>query len=48
MTPSAPHQRRAPDVHDDLREIIAKWPTLSAERQAAILRLLETEEVWHD
>jgi len=36
---------RAPDVHADLHAVVAAWPTLSAERRAAILRLIQGEEV---
>ena len=44
-TPFGPQAACAPDVHDGLETVITQWPTLSAERQAAILRLLETGEV---
>ena len=36
---------RAPDVHADLCVVITVWPTLSEERRATILRLIQGEEV---
>ena len=36
---------RAPDVHADLREVIAAWPTLSEAVRATILRLIQEGEV---
>jgi len=40
-----PHVSCAPDVHADLHAVITAWPTLSAERRAAILQLIQGEEV---
>jgi hypothetical protein len=39
------HEGCAPDVHADLHAVITAWPTLSAERRAAILQLIQGEEV---
>jgi hypothetical protein len=36
----------APDVHTDLRAVIMVWPTLSSEKRAQILWLIQGEEVW--
>jgi hypothetical protein len=40
-----PTLARAPDVHADLRTVITAWPTLSEDIQAAILLLIQGEEV---
>ena len=42
---SLPHEKCAPDVHADLRAVIAAWPMLSEDMRATILRLIETGEV---
>src|SRR5215471_4010662 len=39
------HEGRALDVHADLRAVITAWPTLSEGVRAAILRLIQGEEV---
>jgi len=40
-----PTLARAPDVHADLRTVITAWPTLSEDIQAAILLLIQGDEV---
>jgi hypothetical protein len=39
------HGQRARSVHADLQAVITAWPTLSEERRAAILQLIQGEEV---